>query len=102
MNKLVVCLMLKNVFSTKLPTIRNSNFPICANCIHFIEDKTNYPYEPAPNDKYARCKLFGQVNIVTGEINYDFASFCREDSKRCGLTGVGFEEKPKVSPVPPT
>lgn len=28
--------------------IRNKALPICLNCLHFIEHKNNYPYDPIP------------------------------------------------------
>ena len=82
--------------SNKLPMIRNTQYPICSNCIHFIEHKTNYPYEDVPDDeRYAKCKKFGEVSLIVGIINYDSARICRSDEKKCGISGSFFEEKPK-------
>jgi hypothetical protein len=72
--------------------IKFKNLPACINCVHFIEDKTNYPYDPPPNDeKYGKCKLFGKQDMVTGTINYEFASLCRENEKKCGEKGQYFD-----------
>jgi hypothetical protein len=72
--------------------IKFKNLPACINCVHFIEYKTNYPYDPPPNDeKYGKCKLFGKQDMVTGTINYEFASLCRENEKKCGEKGQYFD-----------
>ena len=75
---------ISRLYTSKL-FIRNKDLPVCVNCLHFIEDKTNYPYDPPPNDaQYGKCKKFGEVNFITGLIDYDFASRCRNDDKKCG------------------
>lgn len=74
--------------------IRNQKLPICSNCIHFIEHKTNYPYDPLSSDKlYGKCKKFGEVNIVTGIYEYDFASLCRDNINKCGKYGSHYTPK---------
>jgi len=97
MNKIINFFIFKTAFSTNVfPIIRNLKYPVCVNCIHFIEHKNNYPYDPPPDSReYGKCKLFGEINMITGVIDYDFAKFCRYDSKKCGNNGVKFEEKPK-------
>ena len=131
MNKLIMFLLLKMIFSSKLnfiknvklplikniilplienenekipaviekeiPFIRDVNLPVCVNCLHFIEHKTNYPYDSVPDNKsFGRCKKFGYKDVITGEFNYDFAYRCRDNREKCGLTGKFFE--PKVYP----
>lgn len=84
----------------KKPFIKDVNLPVCVNCLHFIEHKTNYPYDPLPDNKsFGRCKKFGYKDIITGEFNYDFAYLCRNNEKKCGLSGKEFE--PKISIEPP-
>lgn len=71
-------------------------YPICVNCLHFIEGKTNYPYDSLPNNSTnGKCKKFGEINVVTGEIDYDFAKYCRKDETKCGKIGTKYTEKPK-------
>ena len=36
---------------------------------------------------------FGEMNLVTGCIEYDFAKLCRENEKKCGWWGDGYQEK---------
>jgi hypothetical protein len=83
-------------FSTEKTFIKNTELPICANCVHFIEHKNNYPYDPLPNAaQQGRCKKFGEVNMITGLIDYDFAKYCREDLNKCGKSGSEYVEKVK-------
>ena len=93
MNKLIYFLMLKNTFSTGKFFIRNTELPACLNCLYFIEHKNNYPYDPIPSDKkFGRCKKFGEINLVTGLIEYDYATLCRDDINRCGKIGSEYKE----------
>jgi hypothetical protein len=81
------------------PIIRNLQYPACKNCVHFIEHTANYPspYDHIPVDTYyGKCKKFGEMHLVTGHIKYDFAILCRENEKKCGTMGVGYEEKIKT------
>jgi hypothetical protein len=74
--------------------IKNTNFKSCVNCINFIEEKHNYPYEELPNDKlYGQCKKFGTQDLVTGQIENDFAVLSRSNDKKCGIIGKYFEQK---------
>jgi hypothetical protein len=73
--------------------IKHRDLPACINCVHFIPDKTNYPYDPLPNDeKYGKCKLFGKQNVVTGTINNEYASLCRIDEEKCGEKAQYFKD----------
>ena len=76
------------------PFIQNIKYPACKNCIHFIPHSTNYPYEDIPNDEqYGRCKKFGDMNLVSGSIGYDYALICRKYEIKCGKNGKFYEEK---------
>jgi hypothetical protein len=67
--------------------IRNKELPICSTCVQFIEHTNNYPYDPIPCNKQGRCKKFGEVNMITGAIEYDFANDCRFNENKCGKFG---------------
>jgi len=66
--------------------IKNIDIPSCKNCIHFRQD--NYMV-----DSLSRCTKFGEKNIITDEINHDFANSCRKDEEKCGLEGKSFEKE---------
>ena len=85
---------LNRKLSTGKIFIRNKELPICSNCIHFMEHTNNYPYDPIPSDeKYGRCKKFGEVNLITGSINYDLARDCRLNDSKCGNYGSEYTKK---------
>jgi hypothetical protein len=52
---------------------------ICRDCIHYIGDN---------ND----CRLFGDTNIVTGEVKYPPAELIRRDSEKCGEDASHFKK----------
>ena len=94
MYKLIYFLILNNKFSSGKKFIRNKELPICSKCLYFIEHTNNYPYDPLPsNEKYGRCKKFGEMDMVTGTINYDLASNCRLNESKCGKFGSEYTEK---------
>ena len=81
-NKTNKIIMKRSIF------IKNKDFKPCISCVHFIEDISNYPYDaPANNEKYGKCKLFGELNLVTGSGQHDYAVWCRQDASKCGPTG---------------
>ena len=94
MYKLMYFAILKTNFSTVPTFIRNKQLPICSKCVHFIEHTNNYPYDPIPsNEQYGRCKKFGEVNMITGIINYDLASYCRLNDNQCGKFASHYTKK---------
>ena len=85
---------LNRTFSIGKGFIRNKELPICSNCAHFIEHTNNYPYDPiTSNEQYGRCKKFGEVNMITGAIDNDFASDCRLDNNKCGKFASEYSKK---------
>ena len=98
MYKLKFFLILNSKFSTRtgINFIRNKSLPICSNCVHFIEHTNNYPYDPIPNnEQYGKCKKFGEVNMITGLIDFDLANDCRLNDSKCGKLASEFSIKIK-------
>ena len=96
MYKLNFFTILNKKFSTDKIFIRNKGVPICSKCLHFIEHTNNYPYDPIPSDKqYGKCKKFGEINMITGEIEYDLARNSRLDDNKCGHFGSEYTKKIK-------
>jgi len=52
---------------------------ICRDCIHFIGDNNE-------------CRLFGDTNIVTGDVKYPPAELIRHDSEKCGENAIHFKK----------
>ena len=74
--------------TSKIPYIKNMNYPACINCVHFTQIERLNP-------DYAKCKKFGRMDLVTGEITYEYASISRRFDDYCGEKGFFYEEKVK-------
>ena len=69
-----------------------NKFPLCKDCKFFISAK---------NTSIGKCKNFGSLDLVTGEIEYKYASVCRinshtkgyDDLSECGEKGLLFQNK---------
>lgn len=72
--------------------IRNINIPACRNCIYY---KPNI-YCAFISDK-STCEVFGYKDIISGEIKYDFAHFCRNNEDKCGKQGKLFSEEKNIN-----
>ena len=87
MYKPIHFLILIRKLSTERLFIRNKELPICANCLHFIK----YTYD----DPFAgnRCKKFGEMDVITGAIKYDYAEVSRLGDDNCGKKGSHYTAK---------
>lgn len=86
-------LIINRTFTTGKIFIRNRELPICSKCVHFIEHTNNYPYDSIPRDEqYGKCKKFGEVNLITGIVEYDLAKNCRLNVSKCGNLGSEYTE----------
>jgi len=70
------------------PIIKNNNIPACRNCKFFMPKYYNQ-FDSDMN----RCVKFGEKDIITGKIEYDFVSTSRKDEAKCGSEGKEFEEE---------
>ena len=76
------------LFAIASATIKNSQAPICQNCIHYRSN----PFSPS----LSKCSQFGDKNIITGEIKYDYADLSRLAEDKCGLQGRYLNETPLI------
>ena len=67
--------------------IKNVNINSCRNCIHY-----KAAYHNDYNSDLNRCAIFGENDIITDEISYNFVKYCRENENECGKKGKYFEE----------
>ena len=70
--------------------IKNINVPSCRNCIY---------YKPEVNDFHSelnRCTYFGEKNIQTDIISYEYSYLCRSSENKCGLQGKYYEQDPNA------
>lgn len=68
--------------------MKNTVPKLCINCKHFLPDKVIWPDEKPDNGK---CKLFCDINLVSGKTSYNYAYSVRNDNSLCGKTGKYFD-----------
>lgn len=73
------------------PIIKNINIPVCRNCKYYkfgFLDSSGY---------LSQCGKFGEKDINTGQISFDYANVCRRDEEKCGKQGKYFEEESNLN-----
>ena len=76
-------------FQTKQQNyIKNNEYPSCKDCKYFTEHTDPY-------NKYhlSKCTLFGEKDIISGEIDYHFATTCRTFDHLCSKKGKYYVPK---------
>lgn len=73
--------------------IKNIDIPACRNCIHYKPFRFNTDF----SGSYSECGKFGNKDIITDKISYDFANSCRRDESLCGNDGIYFEREPNIN-----
>jgi hypothetical protein len=73
--------------------IRNANIPSCKSCIYFNPNYINNDF----TSYLTQCTKFGNKDILTDVITYDFAYSCRDDETKCGKEGKYFEEEKNIN-----
>jgi len=84
---------LNRILPTGKVFIQNSHSPICLNCVHFIRPTELQKEYRDDYEGYGKCKKFGKMNLITGEIEYDLARHCRLDDNMCGSLGKEYTEE---------
>ena len=69
--------------------IKNVYVPSCKNCIYFKPEWYNNDFSSTFN----KCEKFGEKNIISDKVSYDYAELCRKDESKCGYEGKYFEEE---------
>jgi len=72
--------------------IKKGKFPACKNCIYYRPSIFSNDY----TSSLSKCANFGDKDILTDRISYDFADSCRNDEDRCGLEGKYFEKDTNI------
>ena len=73
--------------------IKNIYTLSCKKCIYYKPNPNNFDFTAT----YNRCTKFGEKDIVTDQINYDFAESCRKDELKCGKDGNYFEKEQNLN-----
>ena len=78
-----------SVFSMeKNKFIINLKVPICKNCVYFKPNNYDGKFYDL-----GKCTKFGQMDIVSGIIEYKYASTCRTSNNLCSFNGTYYEER---------
>ena len=77
--------------STSTIFIKNIHAPICKNCLFYVNNKKqpSSAWDDTPT-RYGHCKRFGIRNIITGEVEYEYATVARQNRDKCGQEGKYF------------
>ena len=87
-----ICFLFLNVFFVNSSQIiKNNHLPACKNCIYYKPSYLNNF-----SSTYSKCEKFGEKNIITNEITYNYADSCRRDESKCGEVGTYFENDKNV------
>ena len=68
------------------------NIPACKNCIYYKPRTFDADFTSTLNT----CEKFGNKNIITDKITYDYADLCRQQHDKCGEDGKYFKEEPYI------
>ena len=93
--KMFLMKILNRILPTGKVFIKNSDLPICLHCLHFIRPTELQKEYRDDYERYGRCKKFGNMNLITGEIEHGLARNCRLDDEKCGYIGTEYTENTK-------
>ena len=80
-------LMLKGIKSNSDKIIKNINFPACKNCKFYKPNYSSFDF----TSSLSKCEKFGEKDIFTDKINFDYVSKSRNNENKCGEIGKFYE-----------
>jgi hypothetical protein len=81
------------MFTKNVNIIKNIEIPSCKSCIHYKPSL----YDTDFDSTTSRCEKFGEKNMITEQIVFDFADCCRRDETKCGKEGKYFEREKNLN-----
>jgi len=74
--------------------IKNIQYPPCITCKYFsLYVPRELHNDPKKNIHMSKCKKFGYMDIITGDIKYEAVSISRFDKNMCRVEGIYHIEK---------
>ena len=70
-------------------TIKDINYPSCRKCVYYKPSSFSNDY----GSSISTCEKFGEKNIITGKITYNYVDSSRNNELKCGTEGKYFEEE---------
>ena len=71
--------------------IKNFRLPICKQCAYYL--KQDEKDDPNKISDYDKCMKYGEQNVVTGEIRFQYADYVRKQELQCGMSAKHFIPK---------
>jgi hypothetical protein len=71
--------------------IKNFRLPVCKQCVYYL--KNDEKDDPNKISDYDKCMKYGEQNVVTGEIRFQYADFARKQELQCGMSATHFIPK---------
>lgn len=68
--------------------ITNYKAPNCQTCKYYKQFSIF-----SDKKKFSQCMKYGERNVVTGQIYFEFAKDVRRNTEKCGPDGSQYEEK---------
>lgn len=62
-------------------------YPSCKDCVHL---------KPRLIKEYDRCGKFKTHHFMTGDSDYEYADYARDDKNKCGEEGLYFVRNQKI------
>lgn len=90
---LSLSLFLDNVLAANIQLDKTNNYKsikLCKNCRHFLPTMYGDRYDIG--NHLGRCNLFGQMNVINGEIEHEYATLVRKCEDMCGINATRFEQ----------
>jgi len=75
----IVYIFITNILKVEAYLLENTNKKICANCKFFISNEN-------------KCSKFGDIDIITGKYNYEYATLVRNNENKCGEDAIFFKK----------
>jgi ribosome-binding protein aMBF1 (putative translation factor) len=71
--------------------IKNFRLPVCKKCAYYL--KQDEKDDPNKISDYDKCMKYGEQNVVTGEIRFQYADYVRKQELQCGMSAKHFIPK---------
>ena len=77
--------------------VLNNNLKLCIDCVYFTKHKSKKLCEFSNDtNQLSKCTKFGVKNLVSGEIEYEYANVIRNSNRLCGKLAKHFIQNENI------
>lgn len=76
----------------KMQILKSAAPRLCKDCVYLRPNPKFWGFDKNATI-FGHCGKFGKIDLVTGDIEYSFASVCRDNDTQCGKEGTQFSAK---------